>query len=63
MNNGEQDEGEDPKSRVGRRKKKVGKRKNEKIVSLEELQQYFSGRMKDAARSLGGKTVLSQEQL
>ncbi|TVU33496.1 hypothetical protein EJB05_25319, partial [Eragrostis curvula] len=51
----EQKEGEDPKPRVGRRrkKKKIGKRKNEKSVSLEELQRYFSGRMKDAARSLG----------
>ncbi|GJM90148.1 hypothetical protein PR202_ga06402 [Eleusine coracana subsp. coracana] len=55
-NNGEQKEEEDPKPRAGRRrrkKKKVGKRKNEKTVSLEELQRYFSGRMKDAARSLG----------
>ncbi|GJN18945.1 hypothetical protein PR202_gb06161 [Eleusine coracana subsp. coracana] len=56
-NNGEHEkEEEDPKPRAGRRKrkkKKVGKRKNEKTVSLEELQRYFSGRMKDAARSLG----------
>jgi hypothetical protein len=66
MNNGEREQGEDPERRAsGRRreKKKAGKRKNEKTVSLEELQRYFSGRMRDAARSLGGKTIWCQQQL
>ncbi|KAF0925071.1 hypothetical protein E2562_015367 [Oryza meyeriana var. granulata] len=43
--------GENPRSQVGKNKTRRGK--TEKYVTLEELQKYFSGSLKDAARSFG----------
>ncbi|KAL5207350.1 hypothetical protein ABZP36_031785 [Zizania latifolia] len=51
IHNVDQIRGEDPRSQVSKNKMRRGK--TEKNVSLEELQRYFSGSLKDAARSLG----------
>lgn len=55
IHNADQIRNEDPTSQVGKNKTKRGKA--EKSVTLEELQKHFSGSLKDAARSLGGKTT------